>query len=815
MTTQAQWERLPVELRERPQWLLAGPNEKGELKVPLTITADGRLAAGSSTDAGTWLDFDYAAACALEYGYGLGYVLAAADPFSCVDFDVKDAQNAPDKPDTWTTPERMEQYRQLVQYLASYTELSQSGKGVHVWCRGKIGEGVKRMGVEVYSQARFIACTGNVVHALPIADRQDELSALAASMRESAEAARAGASVLDAGEQTESDDVVMTRAWNAENSGKFRALWSGDWGALGYPSQSEADLSLMSMLTFYSRSDEQCRRLFRMSGLGQREKAQQNDRYLDYTLRLIRGRQAREDKVEQATAEQGRRLAAQLLSEAEVAKARAYAAELQGLAAGGAQQGPQQAAGAPPSLPPVPPGPPPTQAPQPGAGGVPLPQGLDWPPGLAGAIAWFIYNSAPRPVKEVAIVAALGWLAGVCGKAWNIPGSGLNLYIILVARSAIGKEAMHSGLGALVNRIREGVPTAGNFVDFSDFASGPALAKACAQNSSFVNVAGEWGRKLQRLAYGEKDGPMQQLRTIMTNLYQKSGPASIVGGITYSNKDSNVASISGVAFSMIGETTPGTLYDSLTDSMMEDGFLSRFTIVEYDGLRPPLNPNPQQLPDKELAEACQALCLQATTLLNNHRRTPITRDADAAVIMDAFDKECDVQINSTTDESWRQMWNRAHLKMARIAGLLAVGDNHMEPCIRAHHVQWALDVIRRDIAIMQRRLESGDIGIDDTARERKLLSILREYLTSPPPTSYGVPEAMQRDAMVPRKYLQIRVSGVSSFKRHNYGATRALDEAIRSLCDSGYITEVDKNKAAEQYGFQGKCYRIVSLPKFS
>lgn len=795
MTTQApQWLRLPVELRARPQWLLAGPNELGELKVPLSVDLSGRIVPGSSTNASTWMEFDYALECALEHGYGLGYVVHASDPYTCVDFDVKNANNRPNNPEEWTPEANLHAMQLMVSDLASYTELSQSGQGVHVWCRGKIGAGIKRKGVELYSQERFLVCTGRVVHDLPIADRQDELSQLAANMRDSAQAFHAA--TLDAQDELDPDQVILDRAFGADNAAKFRQLWEGQWQAMGYPSQSEADLSLMSMLTFYSRSNEQCRRLFRASALGNREKALKNDRYLDYTLRLIRGRQAREDAV-LAQASAGVRA---MVDEATRAAALAYAAQLQ--AGTAALPAPAAAPTAPPAAP--------------AAAPVPVVQeddgGLAWPPGLAGAVARFVYDSAPRPVKEVAIVSALGWLAGVCGKAWVIPGSGLNLYIILVARSGVGKEAMHSGISALTSRLREGVPSAGNFVDFSDFASGPALAKACAAQSSFVNVAGEWGRKLQRLADAKVDGPMQQLRTVMTNLYQKSGPASIVGGITYSTKDNNVASISGVAFSMIGETTPETLYASLTESMMEDGFLSRFTIVEYNGQRPGANPNPITLPSQELAHACQYLCVQATTLINNHKHCPVQRTADAAVLMEAFDKECDQQINSTTDESWRQMWNRAGLKMMRVAALLAVADNPDTPVVQAHHVGWALDLIRRDIAVMRKRIEGGDVGQGDNTRERKLLSIVKEFLTTPIPPGYGVPTTMQRDAVVPRKYLQMRTSRVASFTTHKQGAKRALDDALSSLCDNGYLAEMDKMKAGEAYTYQGRCFRIVQLP---
>ena len=807
MTPTPKWGNIPSALQEHAQWLLASPDAKGALKVPTTVGANGELLSGSSTDRSTWMSFGDATREAYLRGLGIGYVIAFDDPFVCIDLDVKGPHNESD-PAKWSTQAQLDRFWFITKAFESYTEVSQSGKGLHVWVQGRVFEGARHDGVEVYGSARFMVCTGNVLFNNPIEPRQDLLDKLVAEIRAKQGASKKQAH-LDEQDEVLTDDEIITRASTADNAVKFNKLWKGEWQEYNFPSQSEADLALLSMFTFYSRSNEQCRRLFRMSALGQRDKAQKDDRYLDYTLKLIRGRQHQADVEEEKWGQAAKDMVSSTID------IRAYAASLgpANAPAPAAQQ--QQHSESAPAL----------QA-MPALANVqflapPAPVGsetsLQWPPGFAGALAGFIYRSAPRPVKEVAIVAALGWLAGVCGKMWNIPGSGLNLYIILVARSAIGKEAMHSGIGSLLAKLREAVPSAQDFVDFSDFASGPALVKACAKNPSFVNVAGEWGRKLKRLSTdGDRDGPMQQLRTVMTNLYQKSGPASVVGGLTYSKSEDNIASVSGVAYSMIGETTPGTFYDALTESMMEDGFLSRFTIVEYTGDRPAANNHPQLVPEDALVEQCISIMIQCKTLMGN-RAAPIgvLRDENSARLMVDFDSECDVQINSTQDESWRQMWNRAQLKMMRIAALLAVGDNPIRPVITEQHTLWALDLVRRDIKIMQRRIESGDIGSGDGARERKIIMIIKEYIQHPASLGYKIPDGMREAGIVPRSYLQIRTARVGSFYNSRNGASRALDDTLRSLCDSGYIMEVDKVKLSEKYNTTSKSYRVVSLPDFS
>lgn len=746
-------------------------------------------------------------------GLDVGFVLHADDGFSCIDLDVKDAETHPGKPEVWTSADDFQRFVSIINTFGSYTERSRSGKGIHVWVRGNIGRGFRRDGVEVYSQERYIICTGDVYIDQPILERGEILQNMVARMRPLDAPGKVPLEELPA----QVDDwYIFEIAATAANSDKFWRLWQGQWEG-EFKSQSEADLALMSMFTFYSDSNAQCRALFRASKLGQREKAQKDNRYLNYTLQLIRERQSREQSAE---------LSAIMAHADTIASLREAVAEAQGgapVTGGSAEphrevlQLAEPGQGDPPQ--PVPP------AASALAQLAPVPQrmvdagddGLPWPPGFVGTVARFIYANSYLPVKEVSIVGALGLMAGLCGKAWHIPQSGLNLYIILVARSAIGKEAMHSGLAALVSHCATKFPFFGNFVDFTEYVSGPALVKACLQNPSFVNVSGEWGRRLKRLAAEDgKEGPLQTLRTQMTNLYQKSGPQSIAGGLGYSNAESTVASVAGVAYSMVGESTPGTFYEALTESMMEDGFLSRFLIVGYDGDRPDRNPAMLEVPDAALIQALVDIAAQAHAQINKGSSMPLGRTEEAAQVMALFDAEAHSQIVSTNDESRRQMWNRASLKALRIAALLAVGDHYLSPCITPDHMRWAIEVVRRDIAMMSKRLESGDVGHGDAARERKLVSIIRDYVLQPRiPKSYRVPEKMHKDGLVPRSYLQQRTQQTASFYNHKLGANRALDDAVNACITNGWLMECKGTAVVDGYGHHGRTYRVLDLPDYS
>ncbi|MDH1037966.1 DUF3987 domain-containing protein [Pseudomonas aeruginosa] len=458
-------------------------------------------------------------------------------------------------------------------------------------------------------------------------------------------------------------------------------------------------------------------------------------------------------------------------------------------------------------------------APQPPAPTVPgaWPVGaLRCPPGWAGVIAQYIYDQAPRPQAEAAIVASLGLLAGICGRQWSISNTGLNIYLVLVARSATGKEAIHSGVGRLCAFVGAKNNDVAQFVSANEYASAQALKKELGTRLGFVNLRGEIGHWFAEISKGKND-VVTGLKRELTNLYMKSSRGTLAGGLAYSNRDKNVEIDTNVAYSLIGDTTPGTFYSSLDARMMEDGFISRFTVVEYTGDRPDENPTPSVEPPEALVAYLAGLVFTATEYLKRDQYALVSRDDDASLILQAFADECDTHIREAgADEFRRQMWNRAHLKALRISALLAVADNYVHPCINREQAEWAIDLIRRDISVFDRRLRSGDIGDEsDTNRHEKLLDICRDYITLPPEDVLRYAKCIQSmrvNSIVPREYLQKRTQRLAMFEKPSPPGHKAnLDRAIKAAVENGYLKEVDKAKVAEDHNYHGKAYRVLRL----
>ena len=437
-------------------------------------------------------------------------------------------------------------------------------------------------------------------------------------------------------------------------------------------------------------------------------------------------------------------------------------------------------------------------------------ESLAWPPGFAGAIARYLHSVSYSPIPEVSIIATLGLLAGVCGRAYRtFSGKDLALYLILVAKSGVGKDHIHEAI-PLMLRLAKNM-CAVYFCRAQDFASGEALHKEVLRGPGFLYLQGEFGRKLKRMS-NPQDAPMQSFRTTMTNAFGKE----YLEGKSYSRAEDSVLGVEWPALSFLGETTPGTYFECLNEDMMADGFLSRFLVVSYSGDRP--------LPNRTRDAAFPTNSTRYWSALVDHAvkyQPPINAPTamlvqvgpGAAPLVEAFELQAIDNVNATDVEADRQVWSRAHLKMLKLASLLAVADNYIAPVVGAEHVRWAMSLVQLDIATFQSRQRNGDVGTGDDARERKVASVVRDYIVLKAiPPGYKVPPAMHKDGVVSRSYLMQRVQSLPMFKNHKLDVSKALDETLRSMCANGWLMECNKTTLQNEYGHAGKAFRVMGLP---
>ncbi|MER7482805.1 DNA primase [Streptomyces sp. NPDC126510] len=141
----------PLELTSRDRWV-----RRSVAKVPLTTVGT----PASSTNPRSWST--YRNAVESVAGVGLGFVLNG-DGIACVDLDHALAPDGSPKP--WAA-------EILRQAGATYTEVSASGDGLHVFGYADVRQGrrIRREGgyaVEVYGDGRYIAMTSQRFRGAP------------------------------------------------------------------------------------------------------------------------------------------------------------------------------------------------------------------------------------------------------------------------------------------------------------------------------------------------------------------------------------------------------------------------------------------------------------------------------------------------------------------------------------------------------------------------------------------------------------------------------------------------------------------------
>lgn len=254
ITPKCEYLNIPEELRQKNQWV-AHRN-----KVPFNVKTrreDRNIPA-------EWATFEEAHSAAGKYD-GLGFRF---NNNGIVGVDI----------DTCINPETgqiSDEALHIINTLDSYTEISPSGYGVHIFVRADIllpfhKKSMKPNGIvrvvhdkqktpelEIYNNGRYFTMTGKVYGASKmVAERNQELQSIIDLYDTKTEHLN----------PSPTNNLILDIMFNSKKGDKYKALYDGNTSE--YRSHSEADQALCNILCYFTKGDKSViDSLFRQSGL--------------------------------------------------------------------------------------------------------------------------------------------------------------------------------------------------------------------------------------------------------------------------------------------------------------------------------------------------------------------------------------------------------------------------------------------------------------------------------------------------------------------------------------------------------------------
>lgn len=261
------YKNVPKELKVMKRWVgwkLEGLENGKTTKRPYNAMS-GSLAKVNSEL--TWTNFNTALRGCEKYNFdGIGFILGQG--IFGIDLD-----NHPDQDGNYplTTEEFENLANEFIDVLDSYSEYSQSGKGVHIICEGKLPEGSRRKKgspVEMYENGRFFAFTGDVIRNSPICFREKEVVPLWKKYVYTEEKDDQGFKVRREDALSLTDEELIEEILNSKNGELFYKYYHDGDISVNFNDHSSADMSFCNMLAFWCNGDkDKIDRIFRNSAL--------------------------------------------------------------------------------------------------------------------------------------------------------------------------------------------------------------------------------------------------------------------------------------------------------------------------------------------------------------------------------------------------------------------------------------------------------------------------------------------------------------------------------------------------------------------
>lgn len=322
-------------------------------------------------------------------------------------------------------------------------------------------------------------------------------------------------------------------------------------------------------------------------------------------------------------------------------------------------------------------------------------------PGRLQAFVDWTNESAPKPQPVFAIQAALALGSLVAGRKYVSSNQNYtSMWFLNVGQSGCGKEHAKTVLEKILE-----VAGYDDLINEGGYTSAGAVFTRLQSHPCHITIIDEIGKMLQaandRGSYHEKIVAIKLMES-WGRCHGTMRPMQYSGmSLKQTDKDRLQIKIQKPAITILGMTTPDTLYNALTHDDINDGYLGRFLIVETPVGRQ-LGWRIQDLsePPESIVKWIKHLRTSGTGNLANIDLagsepclTTINISTKAGSMFDAFQAKMEKIRIEADKEGLGDLFSKINEIAIRVSMIVALSINSKNPVIGEKSAKWACDYV--------------------------------------------------------------------------------------------------------------------------
>lgn len=447
----------------------------------------------------------------------------------------------------------------------------------------------------------------------------------------------------------------------------------------------------------------------------------------------------------------------------------------------------------------------------------------EFPPFKLGQLCQEIYDMAYFQVPEIALITGLGLAASLGGRTYQTPhpATGTNLYLILAGKSGIGKEHITVASQKLLYAASD---TNNNkliprFMNNAGFKSGAALATYQSFVPCFGFLISEFGKELEKMTARNAPTYTKELEAVLLKAYPASTHSNRLSMKLGADVDAIQASLDdepvlAPSLTIIGEGTPSTIFDCMSDHMTASGFLPRFLLIDCaDTDIPKPNRNSKVLPVPAVMNHFTSYAEACSVATYNDAFTFTEFTPDALEYYEAAEEATIDERNALRgkQEQYGVLLGRAGLNTKKLATLIAAYENPYKPVVTLEMVKWAEAFVDKSTKAFSSRLEADDIATVRNVEDAKELAVLKAIQDYVQAAAVGDTEQLKKWNWTeqykglpawafPKTCIAYILKQRAPFSRIDKNRADAINKAIDDMARSEVISRMHRDDIEKHVG---------------